>query len=57
MKGIKRINRKDKTKYNPSDLWDIREHLLFLKFCHSKRDRCYRAMAFDTSARPHEHLN
>lgn len=57
MKGIKRINRKDKIKYNASDLWETREHILFLKYCPSKRDRCYHSMALDTSARPHELLN
>ena len=30
---------------------------VFLKYCHRIRDRCYRAMANDMSARPHEILN
>lgn len=55
--GIKRINRKEIARYNPSDIWDIREHSIFLKYCPSKRDRCYHAMAMDTAARPHELLN
>lgn len=30
---------------------------VFLKYCPNKRDRCYYAIAFDTSARPHEILS
>lgn len=41
----------------PSNLWDATEHAIFLKYCPSKRDRCYHAMANDMSARPHEILN
>jgi integrase len=56
MQGIKRLPKKEKTPYRPSDIWDSREHAIFLKYCPDKRDRCYHAMANDTSARPHEIL-
>ncbi len=56
MQGIKRLARKEKTSYKPSDIWDAREHAIFLKYCPDKRDRCYHAMANDMSARPHEIL-
>ncbi|WP_148687059.1 tyrosine-type recombinase/integrase [Candidatus Nitrosocosmicus hydrocola] len=57
MQGIKKLNRKEKTPYKSSDIWNAKEHSLFLKFCPSKRDRCYHAMAVDMSARPSEILN
>lgn len=57
MKGIKKLPRQEKSPYKPSSLWDAREHAIFLKYCPSKRDRCYHAMANDMSARPHEILN
>lgn len=55
MNGIR--TRGQSSPYRPSDLWDGREHSIFLKYCPSKRDRCYHAMASDMSARPHELLN
>ena len=39
------------------DLSTTEEHGIFLKYCPSKRDVCYHAMANDTSARPGELLN
>ena len=57
MQGIKKLNRKEKTPYRSSDIWNSKEHSLFLKYCPNKRDRCYHAMAIDTSARPHAILN
>jgi hypothetical protein len=51
MRGIKKLPRQEKSPYKPSDLWDSREHSVFLKYCPSKRDRCYHAMANDMSAR------
>jgi hypothetical protein len=56
MQGIKRLTRKEKTRYKSSDIWDAREHAIFLKYCPDKRDRCYHALANDMSARPHEIL-
>ena len=57
MQGINKLPRKEKTRYSHIDLWDAREHAIFLKYCPDKRDQCYHAMAIDTSARPHELLN
>jgi integrase len=57
MKGVKKLPRQEKSPYKPSNLWDAREHAIFLKYCPSKRDRCYHAIANDMSARPHEILN
>jgi hypothetical protein len=56
MQGIKRLPRKEKIRYKASDIWEAREHAMFLKYCPDKRDRCYHAMANDMSARPHEIL-
>src|ERR671933_426326 len=55
--GIKQLKRKEISCYKPSDLWSQEEDLLFLKWVTNKRDRCYRTMARDLSARPHEILN
>ena len=57
MQGIRRLPKKEKTPYKSSDIWDVREHAIFLKYCPDKRDRCYHAIANDTSARPHKILS
>ena len=57
MIGIRKLPGQEKSPYKPSNLWDATEHAIFLKYCPSKRDRCYHAMANDMSARPHEILN
>ena len=57
MNGIKQLQRKEISSYEPDDMWTIEEHSLFLKYCPSIRDKCYHSMALDTSARPHELLN
>src|SRR5688572_17179819 len=57
MSGVKRLTRKEISRYSPSDLWTPREAEVFLKYCPSKRDKAYLSMALDTSARPHELLN
>ncbi|HEY6534854.1 MAG TPA: site-specific integrase [Candidatus Nitrosocosmicus sp.] len=57
MVGIRKLSRKEKTFYKPSDIWEAREHAIFLKYCPFKRDRCYHALANDMSTRPHEILN
>jgi len=54
MQGIKRLSRKETLRYKSCDIWDAREHAIFLKYCPDKRDRYYHAMAIDMSARPHE---
>ncbi len=57
MQGIKQFIRKEKSAYKPSDIWTNEDNALFLKYCPQKRDKCYHAMANDTSCRPHELLN
>ena len=57
MQCIKRLPRKEKTSYKPADIWESREHVIFLKYCHFSRDRCYHSLANDMSARPNEILN
>ena len=54
IENIPQLKRKEKSIYIPSDLWTQQDDLLFLKFCPSKRDRCYHAVSRDTSCRPHE---
>ena len=48
MSGIKQLARKEKTLYKNSDLWISNEHAIFLKYCPSKRDKAFHAMANDT---------
>ena len=50
------LKRKEKSIYKPSDMWSQEDDLLFLKYCPSKRDRCYHAISRDSSCRPHELL-
>src|SRR3712207_2483420 len=57
LQGTKQLRRKEKSSYKPDDIWTSEEHSLFLKYCPEKRDRCYHAMACDTSCRPHELLS
>ena len=57
MKGIKQLPRKEISAYKPDDMWTNQEHAIFLKYCPNPRDRCYHAMAFDTSCRPSELLS
>ena len=57
MQGIKQLSRKESFPYKPSDLWTSEDHALFLKYCPKKRDKCYHAMANDTSCRLHELLS
>ena len=40
----------------PNDFWTPEEVLLFLKYCPSKRMKCYHAIARDLACRPHEIL-
>jgi integrase len=55
--NIPTLKRKEKSIYKPSDLWTSEEHRIFLQYCgNNKRDRCYHAMAIDTSCRVHELL-
>ena len=56
VENIPRLKRKEQSIYRPSDLWTIEDDLLFLKYCPSKRMKCFHAMSRDTSCRPHELL-
>lgn len=56
IQGIKKLNRIEKTPYKSSDIWNTKEHTLFLKYCPNKRDRCFHSLAIDMSARPSEIL-
>jgi hypothetical protein len=44
------------TTYKPTDVWTLEDDLIFLKYCPSKRDRCFHMMARDTGTRTHELL-
>lgn len=54
VENLARLKRKEKSIYKPSDLWTQQDDLLFLKYCPSKRDKCYHAISRDLSCRPHE---
>lgn len=54
--NIKRLKRKETSIYKPTDMWTQDDDILFLKYCPSKRDRCYHAISRDSSCRPHELL-
>ena len=53
---IARLRRKEQSVYKPTDMWTQEDDLLFLKYCSSKRDKCYHAISRDSSCRPHELL-
>jgi len=55
--NLPKLRRLEKSSYEPNDMWDAEDNLLFLKYCPISRDRCYHSIACDTSARPHELLN
>lgn len=54
--NLRTIKRKEKSIYKPTDIWTQDDDLIFLKYCPSKRDRCYHAIARDSSCRPIEIL-
>jgi integrase/recombinase XerD len=56
VENIPQLKRKEESIYKPTDLWTADDDLLFLKYCPSKRDRCYHAVSRDLSCRPHELL-
>jgi integrase len=56
VENIPKLKRKEESTYKPSDLWSKEDDLLFLKYCPSKRNKCYHTVARDTSCRPHELL-
>jgi integrase/recombinase XerD len=57
VENIPSYKRKEISIYKPTDLWSREDDLLFLKYCPSKRDRCYHTISRDLSCRPHEILN
>jgi integrase/recombinase XerD len=57
VENIPKYKRKEISIYKPTDLWSTEDDLLFLKYCPSKRDRCYHTISRDLSCRPHEILN
>ncbi|MGB7954368.1 MAG: hypothetical protein WCF23_10325 [Candidatus Nitrosopolaris sp.] len=56
IENIPQLRRKEKSIYKPTDLWVEEDDSLFLKYCSSKRIKCYHAVSRDASARPHEIL-
>ena len=56
VENIVHLKRKEQSIYKPADLWTQEDDLLFLKYCPSKRDRCYHTISRDLSCRPHELL-
>jgi hypothetical protein len=56
MKQISILKRKEQSIYKPTDLWTNEDDILFLRYCPSKRDKCYHAVSRDASGRPHELL-
>src|SRR5918994_5857054 len=56
VENIYKLKRKEISIYKPSDIWTQKDDLLFLKYCPSKRDKCYHAVSRDLSCRPHELL-
>jgi integrase len=56
IENIPKLKRKEQSIYKPTDLWTQEDDLLFLRYCPSKRMKCYHAMSRDTGCRPHELL-
>jgi integrase len=54
IQNISKQKRKEESIYNPSDLWTEEEDAIFLKYCPSKRMKCYHTVSRDTSCRPNE---
>ena len=54
IENIPKLRRKETSVYKPSDLWTQQDDLLFLKYCPTKREKCYHAISRDSSCRPHE---
>ncbi len=56
LENIPKLRRKETSIYKPSDLWTQQDDLLFLRYCPTKREKCYHAISRDLSCRPHEIL-
>ena len=50
------LRRKEQSIYKPTDMWTEENDLVFLRYCPTKRMKCYRTISRDTSCRPHEIL-
>jgi hypothetical protein len=57
VENIPQLKRKEKSVYKPSDMWTAQDDLIFLRYCSSKRMKCYHTMSRDLSARLSEILN
>jgi integrase len=56
VENIQQLKRREKSIYKPTDMWTSENDILFLKYCPSKRMKCFHMMARDISCRPHELL-
>jgi integrase len=56
IQNILKLRRKEQSIYKPTDLWTEEDDVIFLKYCTSKRMKCYHTVSHDTSCRPHEIL-
>jgi integrase len=56
VENIPQLKRKEQSIYKPSDLWTAEDDLLFIRYCPSKRMKCYHMVSRDLSCRPHELL-
>jgi integrase len=56
IENIAQLKRKEISIYKPSDLWTNEDDAIFLRYCPSKRMKCYHVVSRDTSCRPHEIL-
>ncbi|MGC1933221.1 MAG: site-specific integrase [Candidatus Nitrosopolaris sp.] len=56
IENIPQLKRKEQSIYKPTDMWTAKEDALFLKYCPTKRMKCYHAVSRDTACRPHELL-
>ena len=56
IENISMLKRKEQSIYKPTDLWTEEDDVLFLRYCPTKRIKCYHAISRDTSCRPHEIL-
>jgi hypothetical protein len=56
IRNLSLLKRKEQSIYKPSDLWTAEDDLLFLRYCFSKRIKCFHAMSSDMICRPHELL-
>src|SRR5215831_8125286 len=56
IQNFPKLRRLEISGYEPNDMWDDEDNLIFLKYCSNLRDRCYHGMEVDTGASPHELL-